>query len=175
MRWISNLCWFVPWSSFTYILFKPHGFSTKIKLYSMTFSWLDSTLHGSKFSVLKWWKPESILIDFSYQEYLKSNNYWQYWQFFNENLTLFSNQIILSNFNQILKAEIVRKHPGGSFGKKFNPSHSEICFRTNPKKVLYLIWCKLVKNQSDLIWVDPSLDWSKPNQSEIEMIGIKSD
>ena len=32
-----------------------------------------------------------------------------------------------------------------------NPSHSEICFRSHLKNVLYIVWLKMLKNKSDLI------------------------
>ena len=55
--------------------------------------------------------------------------------------------------------------PGKIIGLKFIPSHLELfrylypsqceSFRTNPKNALYLVWCKTVKNQSDLIRLIP--------------------
>ena len=79
------------------------------------------------------------------------------------------------------------------------PSRCE-SFRINPKNVLYLVWWKTIKNQSDLIrliprnqseWIrtnpkpsfqsrsirnNPSSDWSKPNfQSESIRINPRSE
>ena len=46
------------------------------------------------------------------------------------------------------------------------PSQCE-SFQTNPKNVLYLVWWKTVKNQSDLIRLNSETSiWMNPNQSE---------
>ena len=52
-----------------------------------------------------------------------------------------------------------------------DPSQWE-SFRTNSKNVLYLVWWKTIKNQSDLIRFNPrhQSEWNRTNKNQFELL-----